>query len=29
MYKHFDAQIDTILAKMTLDDKIGQLNQIC
>lgn len=29
MYKHFDAQIDAILSKMTLDDKIGQLNQIC
>ena len=29
MYKHFDAQIDAILSKMSLDDKIGQLNQIC
>jgi hypothetical protein len=29
MYKHFDAQIDSILSKMSLDDKIGQLNQIC
>jgi len=29
MYKQFDALIDPILAKMSLDDKIGQLNQIC
>ena len=27
MYKQYDAQIDALLAKMTLHDKIGQLNQ--
>ncbi len=29
MYKQFDALIDPIIAKMSLDEKIGQLNQIC
>ncbi len=29
MYRQFDAQIDALLAKMTLRQKIGQLNQIC
>ena len=28
MYKKYDKQIDEILSKMTLKDKIGQLNQI-
>ncbi|MBQ8599942.1 MAG: glycoside hydrolase family 3 C-terminal domain-containing protein [Clostridia bacterium] len=29
MYKKFDAKIDALLAKMSLHDKIGQLNQPC
>ena len=29
MFKELDAGVDEILAKMSLDEKIGQLNQIC
>lgn len=29
MYTKFDVKIDEIINKMTLDEKIGQLNQIC
>ncbi len=29
MYREFDTQIDALLQKMTLREKIGQLNQIC
>ncbi len=29
MYRQFDTQIDALLQKMTLREKIGQLNQIC
>ena len=28
MFREFDAKIDTLIAKMTLKEKIGQLNQI-
>ena len=28
MYKEFDKRVDEILAKLTLKQKIGQLNQI-
>lgn len=29
MYRQFDKQIDALLEKMTLREKIGQLNQVC
>ena len=29
MYRKFDKQIDELLSKMTLREKIGQLNQVC
>lgn len=29
MYRNFDKQIDALLQKMTLREKIGQLNQVC
>ena len=29
MYKELDSRVDEILARMSLDEKIGQLNQIC
>lgn len=29
MFKRFDTLIDTIISRMSLDEKIGQLNQIC
>lgn len=29
MFKKFDKEIDNLICKMTLDEKIGQLNQIC
>lgn len=29
MYRQFDKQIDELLAKMSLREKIGQLNQVC